>query len=30
VIDAKSLKVIRRVAVGKQPWGLSLVRLRGS
>lgn len=30
VIDAKSLQVIRRIPVGQQPWGVSLVRVRGS
>jgi YVTN family beta-propeller protein len=30
VIDARSLQVIARIPVGKQPWGLALVRLRGS
>ena len=30
VIDARSLRVIRRIPVGKQPWGLGLVRVRGN
>ena len=30
VIDAKTLQVTQRIPVGQQPWGISLVRVRGS
>ncbi|HEU4583881.1 MAG TPA: beta-propeller fold lactonase family protein [Polyangiaceae bacterium] len=30
VIDAKTLRVTQRIQVGQQPWGISLVRVRGS